>query len=190
MPTEHSKLKQELIKRNIPSEIFVDEIHGEIILLVALRNSKKMALAPVSAYEILNGKCWFMSNGYAAYYEGGKSIFMQNLIMTKIQGKIIDHANRNRLDNRLCNLRYATYSENQSNRLFSGKSGFKGVRELPSGRFRVQVCFEGNTTSPGVFDHLIEAALIYDQWARVIQGEFAATNFPPIDVKRYSSFTI
>ncbi len=71
---------------------------------------------------------------YAASWKQGKTkystIRMQNLIVTAPKGKLIDHRNRNGLDNRRQNLRIVTQSENLRNhhkRCGYGSSRFNGV---------------------------------------------------------------
>lgn len=172
------------------SEIFVDYVSGIPTLFISLSNSQRRAMASIEDHDSLAGKNFFISGGYAFYWDGEKSVPMHSLILPPREGKQVDHANRKRLDNTRDNLRYATPSENLANRFVYGVSGLKGVRKLPSGNYRVQVCSKGKLTNVGVYKHPIEAALLYDQWARQVHGRFAATNFPRMTVSRFSHFTI
>jgi hypothetical protein len=66
---------------------------------------------------------WYMlPNGYAARdgrYEGKSSyIYLHNMVMPKREGYWVDHINRDRLDNRSCNLRYVTPKESALNRSY------------------------------------------------------------------------
>lgn len=67
------------------------------------------------------------------YLHVGKKGFHKILLPEK--GRIVDHINRDTLDNRRCNLRYATCSENAQNRGASKKSktGIKGISKTQTG---------------------------------------------------------
>lgn len=93
--------------------------------------------------------------------------------------KIIDHKNRNGLDNRRKNLRRASFSQNQRNRQKSKNnlSGFKGVG-IHSGIFRARITLNRTSHYLGHFVNPIEAAHAYDAAARRLHGSFAHLNFP------------
>jgi hypothetical protein len=50
-------------------------------------------------------------------------------------GMMVDHINRNKLDNRKCNLRFVTRSQNNQNRKTKATNGFIGVHKTSSGSF-------------------------------------------------------
>jgi len=91
----------------------------------------------------------------------------------------IDHKNRDSLDNRVCNLRWATHSENEINKASfkNSSSVFKGVyktRNQWCSRYRLN----GKNFWIGSFDNEVDAAVAYDNAVRAIHGEFAVLNFP------------
>lgn len=88
----------------------------------------------------------------------------------------IDHINCDPADNRLCNLRLATSSQNKCNsrRPINNKSGFKGVyynRRL--GRFGAQIAINKKHKWLGLFDTAEAAHAAYCQAASNLHGEFA-----------------
>ena len=91
----------------------------------------------------------------------------------------IDHINRNTLDNRRVNLRFATRSQNSANRAANRGRKFKGVH--PQGKkFRALVMKDGISHNLGLFETAEEAARAYDYGARLLHGEFACVNFPEV----------
>ena len=105
------------------------------------------------------------------------ALFMHNLIMGR---KWIDHINRDGLDNQRHNLRPATSSQNQQNKVgrLSGSSQYKGLCWLPRRRkWLVTIVLDGRQRRIGEFVSELEAAYAYDQAARDLFGPFAYTNF-------------
>tara|TARA_R110000824_G_scaffold117249_1_gene269115 strand:+ start:607 stop:1188 length:582 start_codon:yes stop_codon:yes gene_type:complete len=96
-------------------------------------------------------------------------------------GGVVDHIDRNRLNNELSNLREVT---NRENRLNSGMrstntSGFRGVSRYRSKqKWAARIQSEGESYHIGYFDSKEDAALAYDKVAKELHGEFAMLNFP------------
>ncbi|MGB7581071.1 MAG: AP2/ERF family transcription factor [Sedimentisphaerales bacterium] len=111
-----------------------------------------------------------------------KIISMHREIMGEPAGMLVDHHNRNTLDNRKENLRLATHSQNQFNKGKTTKkttSRFIGVFfEKQSGRWVARTTVGGKRIWLGRFDDETEAAKAYDEAAKKYHGEFAQLNFP------------
>ncbi len=97
----------------------------------------------------------------------------------------IDHINRNRQDNRDCNLRLTTRSQNLLNktRHYPNRTGYIGVLRRVDGRssgtrYRAYVSNKGRNIWCGTFDTPEDAAREHDRRAKEIHGEFANLNFP------------
>jgi hypothetical protein len=109
---------------------------------------------------------------------------MHREIMGAVPGQVVDHRNRNGLDNRLENLRFCTNGQNAAN----GKkhrngitSRFKGVAwDHDRDRWRAKIRVNGKTIHLGRFTDEVSAATAYDVGARKYFGEFARLNFPPL----------
>lgn len=89
----------------------------------------------------------------------------------------VDHINNNSLDNRKCNLRACTQTENARNRdkQKNNKSGYKGV-SVHGDRYRVKIHPNGKTIELGIYDDKKEAAKAYNAAAIKYFGEFAFLN--------------
>lgn len=158
-----------------PSIAYIDLMHG----VYALIDSEDAARLSVHAWTILTcpyGKSYARRNTSI----GGKSMSpMMHRELLEITDRSIevDHRNRNGLDNRKCNLRTATRSQNMANRPFLGhnKWGFKGiVRNKGDRRFRAQIVVDGKYISLGAHDTAEEAGAAVEKYAREAHGEFYA----------------
>ncbi|MFA5291844.1 MAG: HNH endonuclease signature motif containing protein [Phycisphaerae bacterium] len=56
-----------------------------------------------------------------------KTTAMARIIVKAKKGQIVDHINRDPLDNRRCNLRIVTHRQNMLNRILKSSTGFVGV---------------------------------------------------------------
>lgn len=113
----------------------------------------------------------------AGYLGKSQNISLHRLVLGEPQGVLIDHINRDRLDNRKQNLRIATPSQNAMNRPSNNASGYKGVHQH-QGRWRAQVKVNGARYRSASFPTAEEAAREYDRLALIHHGEFSLLNFP------------
>ncbi|MGG1595974.1 HNH endonuclease [Terribacillus saccharophilus] len=152
------------------------------------RANGKCAIVDDEDYEKLSKFNWWCnSDGYAIRieYEGRKykrQIFMHREIMDPGRGKMVDHKNRNITDNRRSNLRAATPSQNQINRSAqtSNTSGYKGVTfDCSANKWRASITHNKKLQHLGFYDTKEDAALIYNQEAIKIYGEYAFLNDVP-----------
>lgn len=87
----------------------------------------------------------------------------------------IDHANRDKADNRWANLRGCTSQQNAGNSLARRCGGTKGVHfDASRAKWCAQIRDAGKKKNLGRFDTKAQAAAAYNQAARRVFGEFAA----------------
>lgn len=111
-------------------------------------------------------------------YNGGtKQVLMHRMILGLTDPRVgVDHINRNTLDNRRCNLRLASKSENGGNTLkrSDNKSGFKGVSwHRAAQKWIAQTQKNGNRIYLGLYDTPEQAYEAYCKAAPQVHGEFA-----------------
>ncbi|MFN8861982.1 MAG: HNH endonuclease [Gemmatimonadaceae bacterium] len=150
------------------------------MLRIPLCNTKGcFALADDTDSFLLNWKWRVHPDGYAETSIGGARVFMHSMLIAVPRGRVVDHRNRDRTDNRRENLRSASASENAANRgrRRNANEPFVGVRQTASGRWQARVGERGRHL--GVFDTAEEAARARDEAARGEYGDFATLNFSP-----------
>ncbi len=67
------------------------------------------------------------SDGYPVVVFGKKSVPLSRFVTNAQKGQIVDHKNRNPLDNRRCNLRFVTKRQNNLNKKCNNDTGLYGV---------------------------------------------------------------
>jgi hypothetical protein len=125
------------------------------------------ALIDDADFELVNRWKWRRSeNGYAVRTSWKGKILMHRLVIGVIpKGLEVDHINRIKLDNRRCNLRAVTHSENQRNtpKQSNNTSGFKGVSwDKSRGKWRAATKHNGKHILIGRFNTPQEASRAYE----------------------------
>ena len=127
---------------------------------------------------------WFHRRGrnsYAYRASYGKGIYLHRLLMKAGPGEWVDHVNGDGLDNRRCNLRLATPTQNAINRPLrpsANKHGYRGVVSRPGYGFFAAIRHNGKLVRSRSGHTAKQAAREYDRMAREFHGEFAVLNFP------------
>lgn len=132
-------------------------------------------------FEALSAHRWCVSvNGYAVRKVPGEKglIFMHRelLGLKKGDGRLVDHANHDPLDNRRANLRLATQAQNQRNRRVrcDSSTGVKGVYKARDyNGWKAYIVHDHRKINLGSFPSLAQAAECRKLAADMLQGEFA-----------------
>lgn len=110
---------------------------------------------------------------------------MHRIVAQTPKGKATDHINGDRLDNRKCNLRICTQSENSKNRRLrkGNKCGYNGVvRWERDHNWSAQIMADRRNIRIGYFETKEQAAVAYNHYARIYHGEFASINIVPSEI--------
>ena len=150
----------------------------------------KFTLVDDADFEWLNAWKWHAGKrGDDLYYavrservNGKKSlILMHREILGLTDSKIYgEHWDGDGLNNQRINLRPATNSENQKNKKARGTSKYLGVSwHKSSGKWRTNIAIDGKLKHLGLFTDEIQAALKYNEYAKIHHKEFANINIIP-----------
>ena len=110
---------------------------------------------------------------YAVRRSGKKFVYLHNQIMGGLR---VDHVNGDGLDNRRCNLRFASHPENcRNHRIHStNTSGQSGIsRDKKSGKWRTYIKFKNRLIALFRFDELSDAINRRREAEKNYFGEFA-----------------
>ena len=131
-------------------------------------------------YDRLSSYRWkLMKDGdrtYAYRDDNGRLISMHQDVLGAKDGYVIDHRDRDGLNNVRSNLRYATRAQNRANstrpKSATASSRFKGVTLIPA-RWVARITVDGKSTKLGTFHTEEEAGEAYAAAARRLYPEFA-----------------
>jgi hypothetical protein len=131
-------------------------------------------------YEKIKNFHWFLVHGYVkSSLEGEDKIkpLLHHLVMDLGSEVVIDHEDRNPLNNRKGNLRVATFSQNCMNRGISSRntSGITGVslKSKGSSFWVAQISIQCEATYLGIFRNFDDAVVARLKAERAYFGEFA-----------------
>ena len=141
------------------------------------RNGEHIALVDAEDFDLVSTHKWHLGGGYArrSVYEDGqiRAVLMHRMIMgcTRGDGIEIDHINRDKLDNRRCNLRMCSHAQNTQNvGAYKGSTSiYRAVyleRRRNTTRWRAAVRKDGVLHSLGRFVNEIDAGVAAEVWRR------------------------
>ena len=157
----------------------------------------KYAIVDPEDYEPLARCKWYYINSNGKFYAArvGRTddspkrtiLYMHRQIVEVPEGMVLDHINREPLDNRKANLRPATRAQNlwNSTKRKGGSSKYRGVSyKKQIAKWIARMYIDGKETHLGCFEEEIDAAKAYDKAAKKHRKPFAVLNFPDPKRKR------
>lgn len=152
---------------------------------IYLANGKGVALVDDEDYDMLMEYKWHLkdkkTNHAATNIKIDGKYFskrMHHFLIDKQDGYVVDHIDRNGLNNQKFNLRIITQSQNCMNTKIENKSSeYKGVHFIKRlNKFQSMICLNYESYYLGLFETKEEAALAYNKKAIELFGEFANLN--------------
>jgi hypothetical protein len=167
-----------------------DYIHignGETLIVLEDKSHKKIGYAKIDT--LMHAKCktekWHLMKkdrkrsgheGNTDYVCNANGVPLHRFILGEPEeGYVVDHINRDGLDNRVCNLRFATFSQNNMNKGIArnNTSGCTGVDWSRSvGKWRARIKLKRKTIELGYFTEKKDAIKARKQAEIKYFGEF------------------
>jgi hypothetical protein len=154
--------------------------------IAVIRIKEKDVLVDDDMWYELTDMAWSITkDGYALTSRWGKTLGSQSMHRFVFGADknvdVIDHLNRNKLDNRRSNLRSATSAQNRQNTGAKSLSGLKGVcfveKKKPGSRqWQASITKDHKTIHIGTYASAEEAAVAYNAKALEFYGEHAFFN--------------
>lgn len=154
---------------------------------IPIINSNKVALVDDEDYARCSRFNWYFHGGRV--FTRRPNITLARMVTNDHISPIIDHKDRDGLNNQKNNLRSATYQQNSQNQdkeegFWSSK--YKGVCYIPNRKRFIAYAKNPLTKKNvhlGYFKNEVKAAEAYDNYAKKHYGEFACLNFLKGDPK-------
>ena len=156
-----------------PNEIIIHDDYAGMIIYD--KNNKEIAKVNINLEDIekvIKYKWYIKDNGYVYNKKVG---YLHRYIMNCPDDKVVDHINHNKLDNRKCNLRICTQSQNQMNRCkqSNNTSGYTGVHfDESNNKWYAQISIDGKRTTLSVYETKEEAIKARKEAEKKYYGEY------------------
>ena len=130
--------------------------YAELIIYSADKTKKHTSLIDLEDVQFVEQFSWCIrSRGYVGRIENKKLIQLHRALIKCPDDKIVDHINRNKLDNRKSNLRICDYGKNLRNSSLKSNnaSGITGVGiDTKSKNWRARICVNYKNISLGFYE--------------------------------------
>lgn len=138
----------------------------------------KVIYVDTEDYNKIKSFRWYIDkDGYVVGYVGGKMVKLHRFIIDCPQDKVVDHINRNKLDNRKSNLRICSVKDNNRNhsKNCNNKSGYKNIYKVKNRElWKVAIRADGNEyVKYFKLDELNQAIEWRNEVLKRVHGEYA-----------------
>lgn len=140
----------------IPNEIIIKKDYA--LIKIKKHNNFIFSKIDLDDIEKIKNLKWSLSKNYISNVKN--KILLHRFIMNVSDGELwVDHINHDTFDNRKCNLRIVTPSENAMNKklLNSNKSGKTGVHLSSNNKYVAQLGINYKTLNLGSYNTMAEA---------------------------------
>lgn len=145
------------------NEIVEYDDYAEIILYDKNGEETNRTLIDLDDIELVKCHKWYL--GSNRYVTNNKVGMLHRFITNPPDNMVIDHINRNKLDNRKANLRVCTHQQNDWNKdiISTNTSGYTGVTKTQYNTWQATIEVNGRKIYLGSFKTKEEAILVRQQ---------------------------
>lgn len=141
---------------------------------LTLAGAKGVTVVDTEDVGLLRGTNWCLTKkGYAWGGRNGRQVLMARFLLNAPTDKVVDHIDRDPLNNRRANLRLCTAAENSRNS--SGRGRYLKGAKYDRGRWQARISAGGVTRHLGCYATEAEAHAAYCRAARELHGDYACT---------------
>lgn len=175
----HNKITNFGRSRKVPNDFIIEDGVGKIGCYNSKGDFTDYIIVDIEDLEKCKAHKWHITSyGYGLSRYAGR---IHNFILDREPSRkvVVDHINRNKLDNRRSNLRVCTALDNCCNTNMSTRntSGYRGVMRSNNGkRWVAEIVKQGKKIRIGTYGTKREAAIAYNKVAVQLNGEFAQLN--------------
>ena len=149
--------------------------------VVFIRIKVEIVCVDVEDFDQIKGYRWYLdSDGYVIGYVEGKMVKLHRFITKCPRNKVVDHINRNKLDNRKSNLRICDINDNNKNhpKHSCNKSGYKNIYKVKNKElWKVSIRANGRDYFKYFKLNELEQAIEWrDKTLKCVHGEYANLN--------------
>ena len=134
-------------------------------------------IVDVDDLELTQTRTWCIGKtGYLVASLNGKNIKLHRYLLGLTNpSDVVDHINRNPLDNRKSNLRICSQNENSKNTKLqtNNTTGYPGIKLKPNGSYYTRITVDYKEIYLGTFDNFEDAVKVRKAAERKYYGEFA-----------------
>lgn len=157
-----------------PNEIRISGNIAEMDLYDSKGQVTATTKFPANKVDLVSKFKWYYKNGYVRGNtdKPGQKQFLHRLLTRCPDDKVVDHIDRNGLNNLLSNLRVCSQGQNTRNRVYTRSKDVVGVKEVPSGNFQAIITINYKTVYLGTYATFDEAVAARQAAEKIHFGEF------------------
>lgn len=150
------------------------EVQGETTV-VTTRAGRTFFVDTADLEQVKRYSWCYSKTGYLVANIGGRVVKLHRYLLQPDDGVIVDHINGDPADNRRCNLRLCTNTQNSRNSSASKNSstGVLGVKRVKGGKYVAQITVDRKQITIGRYTTIEEAAAARQEAERRYFKEFA-----------------